>query len=202
MVYRVCMSRTNIDLDDEACRVVMQRYRLSSKREAVNFALRTVAGEPLGLDEARRLRGSGWDGDLVELRTTRGQLILIDTSAWIEFLRDAASSVCARVDALLEGDIATCHPVRMEVLAGARDERHLHDLRGLLARATLLPTEPTDYEQASAIYRACRQQGETVRKMIDCLIAAIAIREGVPILHADADFEAIARHTPLRIDAP
>jgi predicted nucleic acid-binding protein len=129
-------------------------------------------------------------------------LILIDTSAWIEFLRDSASPVCARVDALLEGDVATCHPVRMEVLAGARDERHLTDLRGLLARATLLPTEPTGYEHASAVYRACRGHGETVRKLIDCLIAAVAIRERVPILHADADFDVIARHSPLQIDRP
>ena len=65
------MPRTNIDIDEDACRVVMDRYHLVTKREAVNFALRTVAGEPLGLDEARRLRGSGWDGDLEEMRTRR-----------------------------------------------------------------------------------------------------------------------------------
>ncbi len=65
------MARTNIDVDDEACRAVMQRYGLATKREAVNFALRTVAAEPLGLGDARRLRGSGWEGDLDGLRTTR-----------------------------------------------------------------------------------------------------------------------------------
>jgi Arc/MetJ family transcription regulator len=65
------MSRTNIDIDEDACRVVMDRYHLGTKREAVNFALRTVAGERLSLDEARRLRGSGWDGDLDEMRTSR-----------------------------------------------------------------------------------------------------------------------------------
>lgn len=65
------MSRTNIDIDEEACGVVMQRYRLATKREAVNFALRTLAGEPLGLEKARRLRGSGWESDLEELRVAR-----------------------------------------------------------------------------------------------------------------------------------
>jgi Arc/MetJ family transcription regulator len=65
------MSRTNIDIDDEACTVVMKRYHLATKREAVNFALRAMATEPLGVDAARRLRGSGWEGDLDELRTTR-----------------------------------------------------------------------------------------------------------------------------------
>ena len=70
-VYRWCMSRTNIDIDDEACSIVMRRYRLATKREAVNFALRTLAAEPLGLDEARGLRGSGWAGDLDEMRAHR-----------------------------------------------------------------------------------------------------------------------------------
>ena len=126
-------------------------------------------------------------------------MILIDTSAWIEFLRDTGSRVCGRVDDLLDDDIATCHPIRMEVLAGARDERHLNDLRRLLARASLLPTRATDYEQAAALYRTCRRGGETVRKLIDCLIAATAIRSGVAVLHADADFDTLARQTELRI---
>jgi predicted nucleic acid-binding protein len=127
-------------------------------------------------------------------------VILVDTSAWVEFLRDSASPACARVDELLDADLATCHPIRMEVLAGARDDRHLADLRGLLARASLLPTDPVDYEDAAALYRTCRRGGDTVRKLIDCLIAATAIRANVPLLHADSDFEVLSRHTPLRID--
>lgn len=70
-VYRWCMARTNIDIDDEACRVVMDRYHLRSKRDAVNYALRLVAAEALDLDDARALRGSGWEGDLEQLRTSR-----------------------------------------------------------------------------------------------------------------------------------
>jgi Arc/MetJ family transcription regulator len=65
------MTRTNIDVDDHACRIVMERYHLSTKREAVNFALRTVAAEPLDLGQARALRGSGWEGDLDDLRSDR-----------------------------------------------------------------------------------------------------------------------------------
>ena len=71
LVYGVCMSRTNINIDDEACAAIMRRYRLASKREAVNLALRTLAAESLSLDEARRLRGSGWEGDLDEMRRNR-----------------------------------------------------------------------------------------------------------------------------------
>ncbi|GAB08608.1 hypothetical protein GOARA_013_00520 [Gordonia araii NBRC 100433] len=65
------MSRTNIDIDEDACRAVMVRYRFSTKREAVNFALRSMADEPLSVDEARQLRGSGWDGDLDTMRDGR-----------------------------------------------------------------------------------------------------------------------------------
>lgn len=127
-------------------------------------------------------------------------MILVDTSAWIEFLRDTGSPSCARVDELLAEEIATCHPVRMELLAGARDDQHLQALRGLLARATTLETLPTDYEDAAALYRTCRRHGETVRTVIDCLIAAHAIRARLPLLHADADFDVLARHAGLTVD--
>lgn len=127
-------------------------------------------------------------------------MILIDTSAWVEFLRATGSPACERVDALLDSRIATCDPVRMEVLAGARDEQHVNDLRRLLARASVAPTGSGDYENAAVLYRTCRRNGATVRKLIDCLIAAVAIRAHVPILHADADFDTLARYTPLQVD--
>ena len=127
-------------------------------------------------------------------------MILTDTSAWIEFLRNTGSATCNRVEALLEGDIAVCDAIRMEVLAGARDERHLESLRRLLARAVLIPTVATDYDDAASLYRQCRRAGETVRKLIDCLIGSVAIRANLAILHNDTDFDVLARHTALRID--
>lgn len=126
-------------------------------------------------------------------------MTLVDTSAWVEFLRNTGSEVAQSVDQLLAAEIAVCDPVRMEVLAGARDERHLTALRGLLARAQTLPVGPAEYEEAAALYRACRLQGRTVRKVIDCLIAAVAIKADVPVLHTDGDFDVLAAHTPLRI---
>ncbi len=126
-------------------------------------------------------------------------VILVDTSAWIEFLRNTGTTVCHVVDELLVEEIAVCDAVGMEVLAGARDESHLVSLRRLLARAAVIPTLATDYDDAAALYRRCRRQGETVRRLIDCLIASTAIRAGAPILHNDADFDVLARHTELRI---
>jgi Arc/MetJ family transcription regulator len=64
------MARTNVDIDDEACAKVMRRYGFRTKREAINFALREVTYE-LTIEEARNLRGSGWEGDLDEMRAGR-----------------------------------------------------------------------------------------------------------------------------------
>jgi len=65
------MARTNIDIDGELVSKVMQRYGLTSKRAAVDLALRRLAGEPLSREEALALEGSGWDADLEELRRSR-----------------------------------------------------------------------------------------------------------------------------------
>ncbi|MCY3852828.1 MAG: type II toxin-antitoxin system VapB family antitoxin [Gammaproteobacteria bacterium] len=65
------MSRTNVDIDDKACAEVMRRYHLKTKRMAINFALRALAEEPLGIEEARDLQGSGWAGSLDEIRDSR-----------------------------------------------------------------------------------------------------------------------------------
>lgn len=127
-------------------------------------------------------------------------MILVDTSAWIEFLRDSASPVCERVEEVLAYDIAVADPIRMEVLAGARDEQHLIQLKRLLARGSVFNTIPIDHDQAAILYRQCRVQGETVSKLIDCLIAAVAIRNDLVILHQDTDFGVLARHTELRIE--
>ena len=126
-------------------------------------------------------------------------MILIDSSAWIEFLRGTGSGTCDLVESLLDDSIAICDPIRMEILAGARDEVHLADLRALLARATTLPTGPTHYEEAAALHRRARASGLTVRRPIDCLIAAVAIDHDVELLHSDRDFDVIARTSPLRI---
>ena len=124
---------------------------------------------------------------------------LIDTSAWVEFLRDTGSLVCLQVEQLLEADAVVCEPVVMEILSGARDETQLADLRRLMARCTTLRTESVDYEVAAALFRQCRRNGKTPRKMIDCLIAAVAIRNDVALLHLDQDFVVLSENSALRL---
>jgi predicted nucleic acid-binding protein len=129
-------------------------------------------------------------------------MILVDSSAWIEFLRATGSPAHRRLTELTRqgARLGTTDIVLMEILAGARDSAHRDSLRRLLATCEFEPVQgPVDYETAAELYRACRGAGETVRTLTDCLIASVAIRTGYALLHADADFEAIARHAPLQV---
>lgn len=67
-VYRVCMSRTNIDLPDDLVAEAMARFNLPTKRSAVEFALRRLLGSPLTPTDIDQLFGAGWDGDLDSMR--------------------------------------------------------------------------------------------------------------------------------------
>ncbi|HEY8864725.1 MAG TPA: PIN domain nuclease [Candidatus Dormibacteraeota bacterium] len=135
----------------------------------------------------------------------RGGLILVDSSAWVEFLRATGSPVNDRVRALLSGhaSLATTEPILMEVLAGAKDDTHLRMLRRLVLGCQMIPVRGlSDYEEAAAMYRTCRRAGLTIRRLVDCLIAVVAINASASLLHADADFDLIAKRTPLRLLAP
>lgn len=63
-MYPVHMTRTNVEIDDRLISRVMRRYRLPSKRAAIDFALHRVDVEPLTREEALAMRGTGWEGDL------------------------------------------------------------------------------------------------------------------------------------------
>ncbi len=127
-------------------------------------------------------------------------MILVDTSAWIEFLRATGSTAHRSVRELLDdgAELKTTEVVVMEVLAGGRDDEHLESLGRLLSRCELVPVEGLrDYEQAASLYRRCRRAGVTVRSLTDCLIAAVALRADLVVLHSDRDFDALARHVGL-----
>lgn len=132
----------------------------------------------------------------------RTQVVIVDTSAWVEFLRATGSATHLRLRAAIESDepLSTPAPVVMELLSGCRTESAAHSLQRMLERYEILPVEGlTDFEDAAAIQRACRRHGETVRSMVDCLIAAVALREARPVLTTDRDFDVVARSFPLEV---
>lgn len=129
-------------------------------------------------------------------------MILVDTSAWVEFLRASGHPIhlTLREHLARRVPIATTEPIIMELLAGTPIARERARLRSrLLALPQLRVRGLSDFERAAELYLTCRRKGGTVRKMMDCLIAAVAVRERAAILHNDRDFEVLARHTPLRL---
>ena len=128
--------------------------------------------------------------------------MIVDTSAWVEYLRATGSPVHLRLRRAIEADepLASPAPVVMELLAGCGGERAAARLQRLLSRWEIVPVEGlADFEDAAWIQRACRRNGDTVRSMVDCLIAAVALRERRPLLTVDRDFLVIARHVGLEL---
>lgn len=68
-VYKGVVTRTNIDIDDELVARAMRLFRLRSKREAVDLALRKLVGDPMSREEALDSEGTGWAGDLSKIRS-------------------------------------------------------------------------------------------------------------------------------------
>jgi len=124
-------------------------------------------------------------------------MTLVDTSVWIELLNGSLGSRVTEAELL---NFVTCGPVLQEVLQGLRDDSASEALgEGLLALPVLSDPLPIAlFLSAAEIYRLGRGKGCTIRSSTDCLIAAIAIENGVPVWHKDRDFEAIARYTSLR----
>lgn len=130
-------------------------------------------------------------------------MILADTSAWIELGRATGSPVHRRLRQLIADgdDIAVTEPVVAEVAMGARSDEQEAALRALLERFHLLRFDPVvDFDSAVRIYRTCRKGGVTPRGLVDCTVAAVALRHGVPVLAHDTDLARIGQVMPLELD--
>lgn len=130
-------------------------------------------------------------------------MILVDTSAWVEYDRASGSAVDKRLAGLIasEGPVAVTEPIVMEVLAGARTDAGESDLRRMLLRFHLLPFDvASDFDGAVRIYRRCRATGVTPRGMVDCMIAAVAWRHRASVLAHDSDVDQVARVIGIDLD--
>jgi predicted nucleic acid-binding protein len=128
--------------------------------------------------------------------------MLVDTSAWIEWLRGTGS----KPDLTLRGafdqgtSLWVSGVIVQEMLQGSRTERQAAELSRLLATfESIEPVYPDTYEHAASIYRRCRRAGRTVRTTIDCLVGALALEHDLPVLAHDRDFDALARVCGLRL---
>ena len=130
-------------------------------------------------------------------------MILVDTSAWVEYDRATRSAVDRRLTELIStgGPVAVTEPIIMEVLAGARSDEREADLRRLMLRFDLLQFDvAADFDAAVGIYRDCRGVGITPRGIVDCMIASVARRRRAVLLSHDVDFERVARVVGIDLD--
>jgi hypothetical protein len=129
-------------------------------------------------------------------------VIVADTSAWIELLRDTGHPVALTLEELIVGqaDVGITEVIVMELLAGVRTGGPARELRSRLLGYPVLPIAGLeDFEEAAMIYRTCRDMGHGIRSINDCLITVPVFREGASLLHNDKDFDVIAGHTGLKI---
>lgn len=125
-------------------------------------------------------------------------MFLVDTSAWIEVFRRPSRFQLGSVADLDE--VVTCLPVIQEVLQGFLEEHAFRIAREAMFALPVLesPVSREVFEEAVQLYRVARRSGVTVRSGADCLIAACAIRHGIPVLHYDRDFTLLAQVSSLK----
>ncbi len=129
-------------------------------------------------------------------------MIVVDTSVWVDVLNERDTAQARRCIELLEdgAPLALTDVILTELLQGFRSEREAARVERYLRLFPILRLETLeDFALAARLYRRARRAGVTVRKTLDCLIAAPCVRDGVPILHADEDFDRLASCTPLRV---
>ena len=127
-------------------------------------------------------------------------MIVVDTSVWVDVINERETPKATRCIGLLEdgAPVALTDVVFTEVLQGFRTEREATRVERHLRAFPLLRLETIDdFALAAGLYRQARRAGITIRKTLDCLIAAPCVREGVPILHFDDDFDRLASCTKL-----
>jgi predicted nucleic acid-binding protein len=122
--------------------------------------------------------------------------VIVDTSVWVEFFRGTGSpaDVALRERIGVRERIVIPDVVLSEVLVGTTDELRAARLERTLSQFEIAPVAPVaDAQSAARIQRSCRRQGETVRNLLDCYVAAASLRLDLPVLHRDRDFEVMAR---------
>ncbi len=128
-------------------------------------------------------------------------MILVDTSVWVDFLRGINSKERRVLHRLIEEDeeAALTEIIVTEILQGISKDDDFEKLKKCLLEFPIYkPKGIETYIRAAEIYRECRKSGKTVRKTIDCLIAAICIENDLILLHKDNDFDRIEACTELK----
>lgn len=130
----------------------------------------------------------------------KNNLVLIDTSVWVPFLRKSPPrAVKNEVDGLLAEDRAAIFPmIRLELLGGTKSMKEFERLGSRLAALRQIPVDEANWEMAAELAFKLRQRGKAI-PYTDILIGSAAIRADVLLLHADRHFDLMAEDTDLRV---
>lgn len=127
-------------------------------------------------------------------------MVLVDSSVWIAFLRDAETPEVRRLAALRLSEILIGDLILLEILQGARDDRHAAGLERDMRRFQIVPLlSDALVAKASRNFRQLRAHGVTVRKTVDIVIGSFCIENRIPLLHNDRDFDPMERHLGLKV---
>jgi predicted nucleic acid-binding protein len=125
--------------------------------------------------------------------------MLIDTSVLIALFKDRSGTVTRALQDLIDGrDYYLTRFTQMELLQGARDEKEWLKLSDYLSDQDYLEMDDDGWHSAARLYFDLRRRGLTVRSVIDCCIAEIAILYNTTLLHNDRDFATIAKMRTLK----
>ena len=127
-------------------------------------------------------------------------MVLVDTTVWIDFFSANLNTHVQTLENLINDrqDICVCGVILTEVLQGIRNDSEFKKTRNLFTNLIFLPMPYSVYLRAAEIYRALRRKGITIRKSVDCMIAAVALEHEIPLLHNDKDFTPIEKHFGLK----
>ena len=129
-------------------------------------------------------------------------MILVDTSVWVDFLKGESSHHRRTLHRLIEDeeDISITDIILTEILQGIKNDRDFKSAKDYLLEFPIYgPKSIETYIMAAQLNRDCRKKGKTVKKTVDCIIAAICIENDLTLLHKDADFDFIEACTTLRV---
>ncbi len=127
-------------------------------------------------------------------------MILVDTSVWIAYFSNEEIPHVDFLDQMIrEREIYICGVIITEILQGLKEEKTYNEIATLLKSLKYLEVSYETYEHAANIYRKLRVKGITIRKTMDCIIAAIALKNNMELLHLDRDFNEIEKHCNLKV---
>ena len=128
-------------------------------------------------------------------------ILLVDTSVWIDFFagRHTAQTAIFK-DTIREGaDVALTQLILAEILQGVPSDPEFVKIRKVLSSFRILqPASDETYVHAARLYRTGRKRGVTIRSLVDCLVAVIALEHGAAVLHRDRDYDRISGYAPLK----